>query len=149
MCGGAGIWYYAGMDTYEFHVAACEMLPDVFAMEGGGVAATPELWRVRRGEIMDLLQRECYGRMPPPPGVAPDVRLITPPVRVIGADGAERSQFLAHPFADSGFGIQFDVYKPAGGDGGKMPAMLCGGAAVVRGCLARRRFSGVRACCTV
>lgn len=42
-------------------------IPDVLRMNDGRYADSPELWRVRRKEILELLGREIYGFSPPPP----------------------------------------------------------------------------------
>jgi len=39
-------------------------IPDVFRMNDGRYADSPDLWRVRRKEILELLGREIYGFSP-------------------------------------------------------------------------------------
>lgn len=39
-------------------------LPEVLRFADGTLADTPELWRKRREEIREILQEECYGRLP-------------------------------------------------------------------------------------
>ncbi len=39
-------------------------LPDLF---DGGCTVTPDAWRVRRAELLELLQSELYGHLPPTP----------------------------------------------------------------------------------
>lgn len=43
-------------------------IPDVFRMDDGHYADSPDLWRKRREEMLELLSREMYGFSPPPPG---------------------------------------------------------------------------------
>lgn len=39
-------------------------LPEVLRLADGTAVNTPELWGKRREEIREILQEECYGRMP-------------------------------------------------------------------------------------
>jgi pimeloyl-ACP methyl ester carboxylesterase len=42
-------------------------LPDLLTLKNGEIADSPELWRKRRLEIIELLSSEIYGFAPPPP----------------------------------------------------------------------------------
>lgn len=43
-------------------------MPDPLTMSDGTKVTTPEQWRTRRKEMIDLLEEYEYGHMPPPPG---------------------------------------------------------------------------------
>lgn len=43
-------------------------LPETLRFEDGRTVGTRSQWRVRREELLDLLQHHLFGRLPPPPG---------------------------------------------------------------------------------
>ncbi len=43
------------------------VLPDPLLLADGTPVTTPELWRRRRGQMLDLLEHDMYGRSPEPP----------------------------------------------------------------------------------
>ena len=43
-------------------------MPDPLVMRDGTRVSTPEQWRARRGEMIQILEDYEYGHMPPPPG---------------------------------------------------------------------------------
>jgi lysophospholipase L1-like esterase len=50
-------------------------LPELLKMAGGGQVTSSEQWQIRRAEIVELLEREVYGRVPEHvPGVKWEVR---------------------------------------------------------------------------
>ena len=59
----------------------CESLPDPFHMEDGRRVESLADWRARREEMLDLLLRLEYGRVPPSPGnVAAEPEITTAPM---------------------------------------------------------------------
>jgi hypothetical protein len=102
-------------------------LQDLFACEDGTVVRTADDWRRRREELKRSLQAHCYGTMPPAPAAPPRVVQVQPPLGVRGAPSASLSRHVTHPFADSDYGLLFDVYMPAGDSAqGPHPTILCG-----------------------
>ena len=64
-----------GANYDEAHANPYPNLPDVMELAGGEQVATREQWKSRRAEIVELLEREVYGRIPGNvPGVKWEVR---------------------------------------------------------------------------
>ena len=100
-------------------------LQDLFACEDGTVVRTADDWRRRREELKRSLQAHCYGTMPPAPAAPPRVVQVQPPLGVRGAPSASLSRHVTHPFADSDYGLLFDVYMPAGDSAQTFPCWPC------------------------
>ena len=102
-------------------------LQDLFACEDGTVVRTADGWRRRREELKRILQDHCFGQMPPAPATPPRVVRVQTPVGVRGAPAASLTRHVAHPFADSDYGILLDVYVPDPAKSpGPHPTILCG-----------------------
>jgi dienelactone hydrolase len=102
-------------------------LQDLFTCEDGTAVRTADDWRRRREELKRILQDHCFGQMPPAPAAAPRVVRVQTPLGVRGAPSASLSRHVALPFADSDYGILFDVYVPdPKKSSGPHPVIVCG-----------------------
>ncbi len=107
----------------------CDKLPDLFTFVSGRPVVSRADWAERRKELRAILERACYGVMPPPPSQRPRVQSTVSGVAVMvsGARIAEVTQYLSRPYSDSDFAINFEFYTPTGDHARKeLPVIICG-----------------------
>lgn len=102
-----------------------EEMPDPLTMNDGTQVTTLEQWRVRRQEMIQILEDYTYGHMPPPPGNV-TAETVTP-TRTVTAGGSEAEyRMLRLSFGPDGeLGFDLGIFTPAGGDEGqKYPTLV-------------------------
>ena len=107
----------------------CDTLPDLFTFESGRAVVSRADWAERRKELRAILERVCYGVMPPTPSERPRVQRTDSGVGVMVA--SIRVAGLMHcrtqPFSDRDFGINFEFYTPTGENAREQyPVIICG-----------------------
>lgn len=115
----------------EFDVTGTP-LPDALLMNNGKRVETEADWKLRREEIKEILQSECYGHRPPEPQEKPIVRMIQPHINYgnssyenLGPVASLRI-FSSRPWADSEWCFDFMVFTPCDlKDDEKLPTMIC------------------------
>ncbi len=117
------------MKTTPVFKAHGAKLQNLFTFEDGRSVSTRADWAERRKELRALLERECYGVMPPPPAEQPRVQNLIPSVGVMasGKRVAALTQYLTRPYSDSDFSLIFEIYAPTGENASEPhPVILCG-----------------------
>lgn len=107
----------------------CTKLQDVFEFQDGRRVQSRADWAERRKELRAILERTCYGTLPPVPSENPRVRILKPAgsVNYPGVSNAALTQYANHPYSDSDFSIAFDLYTPTGESTRlALPAVICG-----------------------
>lgn len=96
-------------------------LPPILKMNDGSVCNTPELWKKRRKEILELFSTEVYGTMPPAPD---DVRFTVKEHfedQIAGLASYSRIQ-ASFTTPKGPFSFEFDFYQPYADH--KVPAIV-------------------------
>lgn len=102
-----------------------EEMPDPLTMFDGTKVTTPEQWRTRRREMIQILEDYEYGHMPPPPGnVVAEV--VTPSTAVTTRDGLSAQYQMLHlRFGpDQSLGFDLGLFIPDGEAAATYPVLV-------------------------
>ena len=90
-----------------------EEMPDPLTMNDGTKVTTPEQWRARRQEMIQILEDYTYGHMPPPPGNV-TAETTTASRRISAGDLQADYRMLHLGFGpDAELGFDLGIFTPA------------------------------------
>jgi glucuronyl esterase-like protein len=101
-------------------------MPDPLTMNDGTMVTTPEQWKVRRQELIQILEDYEYGHMPPPPGNV-EAATATASKRISASGGLEADYRMLHlSFGpDKKLGFDLGIFTPVATQAGqKFPTLI-------------------------
>ena len=102
-------------------------MPDPLKMNDGTKVTTPEQWRLRRQEMIQILEDYEYGHMPPPPGNV-KAATVTATRRVSATSALQADYRMLHLTFGPGEALGFDLGiftpVPATGAADKFPVLI-------------------------
>lgn len=103
---------------------AIKELPDPLTMLDGTKVTTVEQWKLRRQELMQILEDYEYGHMPPPPG---NVKAATTTVSKRVSSGSSEADYRMFHLTfgpDEKLGFDLGLFTPVGDAGSKFATLI-------------------------